>query len=202
MPRGVPATRRVARLAFAAAASALESPSNGEQAAGCATAGVPALRIGSFDLFSHDTPCAAIPCALFHTIVRRFFRDDNVVNVALAQARSGNSNKSAFLAEFFERARSHVAHAALQSADELICQSPQLALVGHASFHAFRNGFAPFRTFLRVAISGARLHRAGGTHPAGGLKRAALVKNGLSGRFFVALERAADHHARFARRRR
>src|SRR5260370_12937146 len=43
---------------------------------------------------------APIPFALFHAIVRRFFCNDDVMHVALAQSRGGDSNKPALLFEF------------------------------------------------------------------------------------------------------
>src|SRR5260370_39370702 len=45
-------------------------------------------------------PFALIPCALLHSIVRRFFRDDDVMHVALAQSRGGDSHKFALLPQF------------------------------------------------------------------------------------------------------
>src|SRR5260370_1392183 len=131
------ATRRAARLARGVAASEPESLANVEQGAGCAKAGVPPLRIGSFCFFLHVTPPP-----LFHTIVRRFFRDDNVMHVALAQSRGGDSNESALFAEFLQCGSSHVAHPALESADELVGQRAKRAFVRHTALNAFRNGFA------------------------------------------------------------
>src|SRR5205807_10100854 len=128
MPISRLATRRASRRAFAAAASAPESLAIGEQGADCATVGVPPLRIGSLFLFLHADSrvlvhpysVRSIPYALFHSIVGRFFRDDDVMHVALAQPSGGDSNEPALLGEFLQRRRSHVAHAALESADELV----------------------------------------------------------------------------------
>src|SRR5258708_20551748 len=89
-------------------------------------------------------------CALLHAIVRRFLRDDHVVHMALAQSRRGDSNEPALLAEFFQSGRSHVAHAALQSADELVRQRAQRSFVGHAPLDAFRTRLAALPAFLRL----------------------------------------------------
>ena len=83
------------------------------------------------------------------------------MNMALTQTSGGDSNKSALLAEFLQRGRSHVTHTALKSADQLVGQPAQRALVRHATLHAFRHGFAALGTLLRVTVGGARLHRPG-----------------------------------------
>src|SRR5260370_41003035 len=78
-----------------------ESQSGGVLEAGCARVGIQPRRNVSWCLFS-----------LFHPIVRSFLGDNDVVHVAFAQARGGNSNKAALLREFLQRGRSHVPHAA------------------------------------------------------------------------------------------
>src|SRR5713101_728580 len=58
--------------------------------------------------------------ASLHPVVRGFARDDDVVNVALAQARSGYAQKARLLAEFLERRGAAIPHPASQSADQLV----------------------------------------------------------------------------------
>src|SRR5258708_30530101 len=118
------------------------------------------------------------------------------MHVALAQSRGGDSDEAALLAEFLKRCCSHISHAALEPANELIRQGAKRTLVGHATLHAFGDGLGAFPVILhqRVAV-GARLHRAPRTHPAIRLKRPALVKNGFSARLFRASTKAPDHHA-------
>src|SRR3989441_8241958 len=164
MPIAQPATRPAARRALAAAASAPESLAIGEQGADCATVGVPPLKIGSFSLFVHANSRVLFDAPLFHPIVRRFFRDNDVVHVALAQSRGGDSHESALLAEFLKRRRSHVSHAAFETTDKLVRQWAQLAFIGHTALHALRNGFAALRAFLRVTVCGTCVHRARRTH--------------------------------------
>src|SRR5260370_30444219 len=75
---------------LAAAASAPESPANGEQGADCATAGIPPLGIDSFSAVLHLTQRVAIRfpsfhsplfhAPLLHSIVRRFFCNDYVMH--------------------------------------------------------------------------------------------------------------------------
>src|SRR5437879_5876687 len=100
-----------------AAASDPEFLANAEQGAGCAKAEVQPLRIGPFSFFCtlvhpslFQTTLFHMP--LFHPIVRRFLRDDNVMHVALAQSRGGDSNEPALLLELLQRRRTNVAHAA------------------------------------------------------------------------------------------
>src|SRR5215467_1156246 len=58
--------------------------------------------------------------SLFHAVVRRFFRNNYIVDMALAKAGSGDADESALFRELRDGARAHVAHAALQPADQLI----------------------------------------------------------------------------------
>ncbi len=44
------------------------------------------------------------------------------MNVALAQSRGSDSDEAALLAEFLKRCGSHISHAALEPANELIRQ--------------------------------------------------------------------------------
>ena len=121
--------------------------------------------------------------------------DDDVVDVAFAEAGGGDADEFAELREFGERACADVAHAAFEAADELIGEAVERAFVGDAPFDAFGNGLAAFGAFLGIAIGGAGFHGAGGTHAAVGLEGAALIENCFAGSFFGAGEEAADHDA-------
>src|SRR5258708_3378891 len=196
-----PAPKPEAKGTREAAERVLESLVNGEQGADCATAGVPPLRIGSFSLSFHANSRALFDESLFHTplfhpIIRRFFRDDDVMYVALTQSSGGDSHESTLFPEFLKRRRPHVSHAAFEPPDQLIRQRAKRTLVGHAAFHAFRDGLGALSVILHQSVTvGARFHCAGRTHPSIRLKRAALIENGLSRRLFRAGKKAADHHA-------
>src|SRR5258708_11579009 len=100
-----PAPKPEAKGTREAAERVLESLVNGEQGADCATAGVPPLRIGSFSLSFHANSRALFDESLFHTplfhpIIRRFFRDDDVMYVALTQSSGGDSHDTTLFPPF------------------------------------------------------------------------------------------------------
>src|SRR6266851_8933022 len=101
MPRAMPATRRETTPVREADGSETESQSGVVLDAGCARVGIQPRRNVSRCYFS-----------LFHPVVRSFLGDNDVVHVAFAQARGGNSNKAALFREFLQRGRAHVPHAA------------------------------------------------------------------------------------------
>src|SRR5919109_3061073 len=69
---------------------------------------------------------------LFHAIVRRFLRDDDVVDVALAQSSRRDANEPALFLEFFQRTRAHVAHSAAQPANQLVGQRAKWSFIRNA----------------------------------------------------------------------
>src|SRR5713226_3401494 len=107
--------------------------------------------------------------------------------VAFTQSRGGGSNEPELRLEFLQCCGANVTHPAPESANQLVRQRAQLALVGHASFDALRHGLASFLAVLdqRVAVR-ASFHRSRRTHSSIRLERAPLVENGFSGRLFGA----------------
>ena len=75
-----------------------------------------------------------------------------------------------------------LAAAALQAADELIDESAERTLVGNATLDTLRDGLAALGAFLRVAIRGARSHRANRAHAAIGFECPTLIQNCFAGR--------------------
>ena len=73
-------------------------------------------------IFPHH-PTGKVPS--LHAIVRRFFRDDDVVDMALAQSCCCDANEAALLLQFPQRARTNIPHPAAQPSHELICQRTQ-----------------------------------------------------------------------------
>ena len=58
--------------------------------------------------------------SLFHAVVGRFLGNNHIVDMALAKAGSGDANETALFRELRDVACAHVAHAALEPADQLI----------------------------------------------------------------------------------
>ena len=86
--------------------------------------------------------------------------------------------------------------AALQAADELVDDTADRALVGHAALDAFGHqlqGLAHF--LLEVAVGRAARHGAERAHAAIGFVAAALIEEDLARALVGAGEQRADHHA-------
>src|SRR6266481_4302060 len=136
------------------------------------------------------------PAFLFYAVVGGFAGDDYIVNVAFAKTGGSDAHEFAALGEGFQVFGADVAHAAAQTADELIGEGGQGAFVRDAAFDALGHGFAALDfVFLGVAVGGAFFHGGGGAHAAIGLEGAALVENRFAGGFFGAGEKAANHDA-------
>src|ERR1044072_2630182 len=69
------------------------------------------------------------------TVVGRFFRDRDVVNVALAHTGVGDANELGARAHFLNGLAAGVTHRRAQAAGELVQDGDDRALVGHAAFH-------------------------------------------------------------------
>src|ERR1041385_1029918 len=130
---------------------------------------------------------------LLHSIVGRFFGDDDVVDVALAQAGGGDAEEAGLCLQLVDVAGAAVAHAALQTADQLVDEIGDRAFGGDAAFDALGNKLAA--GFLGVPVAAALRHGAHRAHAAVGLERAALIEDGFAGAFVGAGEKAADHDA-------
>src|SRR5215467_8341120 len=76
----------------------------------------------SFERRMKWIPGKTPPAPLFHAVIRRFLRDNHVVDVALAQSRRRHANEAALFLELFQRARAHIAHSAAQPANKLVGQ--------------------------------------------------------------------------------
>ena len=68
-----------------------------------------------------------------HPIVRRLFRDDDVVHVALVEALRRHADEPRVLAELRNRARARVAHAGAQAAEQLVHRAFNGTAVRHAA---------------------------------------------------------------------
>lgn len=111
--------RREPRLASSGAGRGLRQDSEVDKSCSSTTSG---LR-----LRSHATRCVSRNSidrkpqnSLFHAVVRRFLGNHHIVDVALAKPGSGDANETALFRQLGDVARAHVAHAALEPADQLI----------------------------------------------------------------------------------
>src|SRR5947209_10048864 len=68
---------------------------------------------------------------LLDMIVRSFARDDHVVHMALAQTRARDAYELRLLLQFLDGRATQVAHAGLQSADQLVHHRFQRSAIWH-----------------------------------------------------------------------
>src|SRR6476469_886416 len=120
--------------------------------------------------------------ALFpiHTIVRRFFGNDDVVHMAFAESCYRLADERRILLELGNRLASAIAHPGLEPSDELVDDRRQGTLVRHASFDAFRHEFLGRTPALAIPIAAAPFPGADRSHASVHLVRSRLVKHGLS----------------------
>src|SRR5512141_3136809 len=105
---------------------------------------------------------------LFHPVVRRFFRDLHVVDVALAHAGRGDANQLRLALQRGDVGRAAVAHARAQSADELMDHGANRPAMGDARLDTLgyellgrvRPGGFEVELVLEVAVAAAAAHRA------------------------------------------
>src|ERR1700751_3284891 len=76
---------------------------------------------------------------LLNVVVGCFARDDDIMHVAFAQARAGDTHKLSFLLQLLNAIATEVAHAGTKSADELINHGLERPAIGHAPLNAFRD---------------------------------------------------------------
>ena len=79
---------------------------------------------------------------LLDAVVRGFFGDDDVVDVAFAEAGERYTQETGVVLQFSDRAATAVAHASAQASYELITHFGKRSLVWHPAFDAFWNQFA------------------------------------------------------------
>src|SRR5688572_3784145 len=108
------------------------------------------------------------------------------MNVAFAEAASGDAGEGGALTELRECRSTDVTHAGLQAAHELEDHIGKRALVRHAAFHTFRHQLAG--AVLAVSVTGTLLHRADGAHAAVGFETTAGGVDGLARAFLGARE--------------
>src|SRR5215469_16168446 len=132
-----------------------------------------------------------IRARLLDTVIGRFLRDNDVVNVTFPQARGRDAQEAGALLKRADIVSAAVAHSGTESANKLVDQVSQRAFGSDPSFDSFRHQFA--RGILLVAVGGAFLHGALRTHAAIALERTALVEDGFSRALVGSREQATDH---------
>src|SRR5579859_6033264 len=129
-------------------------------------------------------------------IVRRLFRDHHVVGMRLAQARTGDAHEPRCL-HLVDRRRPAVAHRLADTADELVDDGRERALVRNATLDPLRHELVDvLDVVLEVAVLrvAARAHRAERAHAAVLLEALALVHDHFARRLVGAGEHRAEHH--------
>src|SRR5262245_5828830 len=98
--------------------------------------------------------------------------------MALAQSRWGDLDETGLDAEILDGGDAAVAHARLQSADELVDDVGDQALVGNAGLDALGDELLQIlHALLEVPVAASARHGAQGTHALVDLVRAALVED-------------------------
>src|SRR5215469_16700310 len=100
-------------------------------------------------------------------IVGSLARHGDVVNVALAQARSGDAHELRLAVEFVDGAAAGITHGGAKPADDLVHHRTHRPLIGDLAFHAFRHQLERVAHFrLEVAVGGTTRHRTHAAHAA------------------------------------
>src|ERR1700722_9173235 len=76
---------------------------------------------------------------LLDMIVGRLAGNDDVVHVALAQARAGDAHELRLLLQLGNRSAAQIAHSRLEAADELEDHGLKRPAIRHPALDAFRN---------------------------------------------------------------
>src|SRR5712692_11926645 len=84
----------------------------------------------------------------FRPIVGRFSRDDDVVDVTLAQSGLGQLDEAGLFLHVGDGAAATVPHPGAKAADQLIHNTGHRAPIGNPSLDAFRNQFLHGPVFL------------------------------------------------------
>lgn len=131
----------------------------------------------------------------FLTVVRSFLRDLDVVDVGFTETAGGDLNELSLGAHFVDRLAAAVAHGGAETADHLVDDGGNGALVWDHAFDAFWNELVDVAgvVVLEVAVGGTLAHCAQRAHSAVGLVGAALVEDDFARSFFGACEHAAHH---------
>src|SRR6266850_2027500 len=121
---------------------------------------------------------------IFHTVIRRFLGDVDVVGMAFGHAGGGNAAESRLAAESFDVIGAAVAHASAEASDHLINEIAQWPAIGDAAFDAFGNELLGFgHGALAVAVLGAVDHGPHATHSAVGFVSPSLIDDHFARRF-------------------
>src|SRR5260370_21315338 len=114
-------------------------------------------------------------------VVRRFFGDEDVVDVAFPLARLAHADEFRSPAQFHETRGPHVAHSGLHSANQLLDIRSKRSAMRYTALDSFGHERALGNSLLAAAIAHPFAHRAQRAHPAVELVRASLVESRLAG---------------------
>src|SRR5438270_3761260 len=129
-------------------------------------------------------------------VIGGFAGDRDVVDVALAQPGPGDPHEGAVLLHFADRAVAGVAHRCPQSADQLVDDVADRALMRHAAFDPLGDELQRARhLLLEIAVGRAARHRPDRAHPAVVFVAAPLIEKDLARTLVGAGEQRAEHRA-------
>ena len=110
------------------------------------------------------------------------------------QSCRGNPDESRLFSQLGRRSAAYIAHARLETAEQLMNAGRQRPPVGHPSFNTFRDQFqVAFHVILIITVFAAHLHGLQRSHPAIYLVRSPLIEDGFPGTLFRSRKKPADH---------
>ena len=121
------------------------------------------------------------------------------MDMALAQARTGNADELRIPAQVFDRGRTGVAHGRLDAADKLVDHILGRSLERDLTFDPLGHQLhLVLDVTLEITIGRTAAHRPDRTHATVRLVGTALIKERLARRFSGTCQHRADHHGRCA----
>src|SRR5688500_7065562 len=122
------------------------------------------------------------------------------MDVALAQARAGDTDESGALLQLLDALRAGIAHRRLHPAAPLVDHVPRRALERNLALDPFGDELQLILdVLLKIAIGRTARHRADTSHAAIGFIRTPLIEKGFSRSLFRSGEQRSDHYRRCAR---
>src|SRR5512137_247675 len=117
-----------------------------------------------------------------HPVIRRFLRDDHIVNVAFTESGRRDPDKTGLLPKLLDARAAHVSHARFHTPHDLVYAVRKGTAEGHPALDAFRNEFQrTFNVILHVAVPAPFFHGLEGSHAPVYLVASSLEEDRLAG---------------------